>query len=69
VQYPTLAAGALRHTDHRFEWTRAQFGEWSAEVAEQYGYTVTMRPVGDEDPAVGAPTQLAVFTRTEEASA
>jgi 3' terminal RNA ribose 2'-O-methyltransferase Hen1 len=69
VRYPTLAAGALRHADHRFEWTRGQFAEWAAEVAGRYGYAVTMRPVGEEDPDVGAPTQLAVFTRTEEASA
>lgn len=75
VRYPSLAAGALRHADHRFEWTRAQFAEWTAEVAGQYGYGVVVRPVGDEDPDVGAPTQLAVFTRnavftrTEEVSA
>ena len=69
VRYPSLAAGSLRHTDHRFEWDRAQFGGWAREVAEAYGYTVELRPVGDEDPEVGAPTQLAVFTRSAEVPA
>jgi 3' terminal RNA ribose 2'-O-methyltransferase Hen1 len=52
-----------RHPDHRFEWTRAQFGEWTARVAGAYGYRVRHIPVGDEDPEVGAPTQMGVFVR------
>ncbi len=62
VRYPGLAAGRMRHHDHRFEWTRAEFTDWATEVAAQYGYTVQFSPVGDEDPEVGAPTQLATFT-------
>jgi len=64
VRYAGLAAGALRHTDHRFEWSRAEFADWAARVGTTYGYTVSISGVGDEDPEVGAPTQLAVFTRT-----
>jgi 3' terminal RNA ribose 2'-O-methyltransferase Hen1 len=52
-----------RHPDHRFEWTRAEFAAWSAEVAAAYGYRVTHRPVGDDDPEAGPPTQMAVFTK------
>ena len=29
----------MRHPDHRFEWTRAEFGAWAARVGETYGYT------------------------------
>jgi SAM-dependent methyltransferase len=58
ARYEGLAPGELRHSDHRFEWTRAQFSEWAAGVAERHGYTVAVDGVGD-----GAPTQLAIFTR------
>ncbi|TKV56971.1 3' terminal RNA ribose 2'-O-methyltransferase Hen1 [Nakamurella flava] len=63
VHYPALVAGGRRHPDHRFEWTRAEFTAWSDRVAAVHGYTVTRRPVGPVDELVGAPTQLAVFTR------
>ena len=33
VRFETLPPGALRHRDHRFEWTRAQFQDWAAAVA------------------------------------
>ncbi|WP_214107516.1 3' terminal RNA ribose 2'-O-methyltransferase Hen1 [Acrocarpospora catenulata] len=59
-RYPFLAG--LRHPDHRFEWTRAEFRAWAAAVAEKYGYRVAFRPVGEEDPDLGPPTQMAIFT-------
>ena len=58
-----LAAGARRHRDHRFEWTRAQFRGWAGPVAERNGYRVRYLPVGGDDPEVGPPTQLAVFDK------
>jgi 3' terminal RNA ribose 2'-O-methyltransferase Hen1 len=61
VRYEGLAG--LRHPDHRFEWTRAQFREWAGEVCDRYGYAVRYEPVGDDDPEVGPPTQMGVFTR------
>ncbi|WP_327007293.1 3' terminal RNA ribose 2'-O-methyltransferase Hen1 [Dactylosporangium sp. NBC_01737] len=62
VRYPGLLEhGRLRHHDHRFEWDRAQFGAWCDEVAARYGYTVTRHGIGEEDPSVGASTQMAVF--------
>lgn len=64
VRYAGLAPGALRHRDHRFEWTRAQFAAWCGQVGDRYGYQVRILPVGDDDPEVGPPTQLAVLTRT-----
>lgn len=60
-----MADGALRHRDHRFEWTRAEFGHWCEEVAGRYHYRVERRPIGPEDPDLGPPTQMAVLTRIE----
>jgi len=61
VKFENLAAGRLRHKDHRFEWTREQFQAWAKGVAERFGYEVRFLPVGPEDPAMGSPTQMAVF--------
>ncbi|GAA0243029.1 3' terminal RNA ribose 2'-O-methyltransferase Hen1 [Cryptosporangium japonicum] len=65
VRYAGLRAGAFRHPDHRFEWTRAEFAAWAGAVAGEHGYTVRHAPVGDDDPELGPPTQLAVFRREE----
>ncbi|SDD05572.1 3' terminal RNA ribose 2'-O-methyltransferase Hen1 [Nocardioides lianchengensis] len=53
----------MRHPDHRFEWTRAELADWAGGVAERNGYDVELRGIGDPDPELGAPTQLAVFRR------
>jgi 3' terminal RNA ribose 2'-O-methyltransferase Hen1 len=63
VKFESLPRGRFRHADHRFEWTRAQLREWAEGVCARHGYEVRIEPVGAEDPALGAPTQLAVFTR------
>jgi 3' terminal RNA ribose 2'-O-methyltransferase Hen1 len=63
VLFPSLPAGKFRHTDHRFEWTRAEFEAWCAGVAEAYGYTVRTEPLGDVDDTHGGPSQMGVFTR------
>jgi 3' terminal RNA ribose 2'-O-methyltransferase Hen1 len=63
VRFETLPVGKHRHSDHRFEWTRAQFTEWAFGVAARYGYRVAFRGVGDDDPDVGTPTQLAWFSK------
>jgi 3' terminal RNA ribose 2'-O-methyltransferase Hen1 len=61
--WESLPAGEFRHKDHRFEWTRDEFQTWASGVAERHGYGVRFEPVGPEDPRVGAPTQMGVFTR------
>jgi len=61
--FPNLAAGAFRHPDHRFEWTRAQFEAWAEKVGSTYGYRPAFSGIGRPDVALGAPTQMAVFTR------
>jgi 3' terminal RNA ribose 2'-O-methyltransferase Hen1 len=63
VRFEDLPAGRFRHRDHRFEWTRADFAAWTARVSDRFGYSVRHLPVGPEDAEVGAPTQMAVFSR------
>jgi 3' terminal RNA ribose 2'-O-methyltransferase Hen1 len=63
-----LAPGALRHRDHRFEWTRRQFADWSEAVAARHDYQVELSGIGPEGTGqdgagVGCPSQLAVFRR------
>jgi 3' terminal RNA ribose 2'-O-methyltransferase Hen1 len=61
VRWESLPAGHVRHGDHRFEWTRAEFRAWASAVAERHGYDVEFVPVGPDDPEVGPPTQMAIF--------
>ena len=65
VKFEALPAGKFRHRDHRFEWTREEFRAWSTRAAERFGYTVRFLPIGPEDPVLGAPTQMGVFSRIE----
>lgn len=62
VVWESLPAGEMRHSDHRFEWSRAEFEEWAGDVAKRFGYLVRFLPVGPEEPEVGAPSQMAVFS-------
>jgi 3' terminal RNA ribose 2'-O-methyltransferase Hen1 len=63
VRFANLPAGKFRHPDHRFEWSRAEFHAWCEAVAQRNGYAVRYAPIGDDDPEVGPPTQMAIFTR------
>lgn len=63
VRFPSLSAGSFRHSDHRFEWSRAQFQQWAERVAAEHGYSVAITPIGPLDDDVGAPSQMAVFSR------
>ncbi|MGC4932365.1 3' terminal RNA ribose 2'-O-methyltransferase Hen1 [Gordonia sp. DT30] len=60
-----LAADEFRHPDHRFEFTRAEFGAWCDDVCATYGYTASILEIGDRADGLGAPTQTAVFTRVD----
>jgi 3' terminal RNA ribose 2'-O-methyltransferase Hen1 len=62
VKFPNMEAGQMRHSDHRFEWTRSEFAAWGNQVAEHYAYSVTYKPVGEEDQETGALSQMAIFT-------
>ncbi|MCJ0902511.1 3' terminal RNA ribose 2'-O-methyltransferase Hen1 [Rhodococcus sp. ARC_M6] len=61
--YPALGEGKFRHPDHRFEFSRAQFEEWAADIATDHGYSVHFSFVGSVDPDLGGPTQMAIFTK------
>lgn len=62
ARFRTIPSGAMRHADHRFEWTRAQFRDWCSGGME-YGYAVRFAGIGPIDPDVGAPTQMAILDR------
>ncbi len=57
-----MEPGAVRHPDHRFEWTRAEFRAWAERVAGEYGYSVRIDPLGPIDETHGAPSQMAIFS-------
>lgn len=61
--FENLPAGAFRHPDHRFEWSRAEFAAWLARIAERYGYAASVSGIGTDHPDHGPPTQMVVFTR------
>ena len=65
AHYEHIAAGKLRHGDHRFEWTREEFRKWADKAAEKYGYAVEFSEIGDSDEKLGAATQMGVFSLCE----
>lgn len=62
VLFPTLPQDRMRHNDHRFEWTRAEFAAWANQTAARFGYKVSIEPLGPIDETHGAPSQMAVFS-------
>ncbi|WP_337177329.1 3' terminal RNA ribose 2'-O-methyltransferase Hen1 [Paludisphaera sp.] len=63
VTWENVGPDRLRHSDHRFEWTRAEFLAWAEAVASRFGYSARFLAVGPEDPTLGPPTQMGVFAR------
>lgn len=61
VLYENLEAETMRHSDHRFEWTRKEFKDWASAVAQRNNYSVQILPIGEEDKNHGAPSQMAIF--------
>jgi 3' terminal RNA ribose 2'-O-methyltransferase Hen1 len=59
--FENLKPGAMRHGDHRFEWTRAEFQQWANRIAVKHGYRVTFEGLGEEDAECGSPSQMAIF--------
>ncbi|XP_070765637.1 small RNA 2'-O-methyltransferase [Enoplosus armatus] len=57
----------FRHSDHKFEWTRAEFKSWALKVCLEYGYEVEFTGVGQAPPGqqdrVGFCSQIGVFHR------
>jgi 3' terminal RNA ribose 2'-O-methyltransferase Hen1 len=63
VLFESMTPGALRHPDHRFEWTRGELGDWIAAIETTYGYSAARSEIGQAHAELGAPTQMAVFSR------
>jgi 3' terminal RNA ribose 2'-O-methyltransferase Hen1 len=63
VKFENLEEGKMRHADHRFEWTRKEFEAWASGIAARHSYDVIFKPIGEENPEVGALSQMAVFSR------
>lgn len=61
--YEGMEAEAMRHIDHRFEWSRSEFEEWGRRVCAENGYSAKFSPIGPVDPTHGAPSQMGVFAR------
>ena len=63
ANYAHMEENALRHGDHRFEWTRSEFEAWTQHICETFGYTCEISGIGQEDETRGYPTQMGVFTK------
>lgn len=57
-----LGPGERRDPDHQFEWSRDRFRRWSHGVARRHGYRVRFQDIGELDPDLGGPTQMAIFS-------
>jgi 3' terminal RNA ribose 2'-O-methyltransferase Hen1 len=64
VVWENLEDDRMRHSDHRFEWTREEFQKWAKQIAEEYDYEVRFLYIGTEVENVGCPTQMGVFIQT-----
>ncbi|MDP7546560.1 MAG: methyltransferase domain-containing protein [Alphaproteobacteria bacterium] len=54
-----------RHPGHAFEWSRAKFQTWAQGVATRNGYQATFAGLGPAHPALGSPSQMGLFSRTD----
>ncbi|KAG0429496.1 hypothetical protein HPB47_023588 [Ixodes persulcatus] len=66
VVFPELRG--MRHWDHKFEWSRAEFQSWCSGILDAYpGYSVEYTGVGDapsgEFPGIGHCSQIAIFRK------
>ncbi len=64
VTWENVGPDRLRHSDHRFEWTRNEFQTWGMSISQKYQYQVRFLPVGPEDENLGSPTQMGIFERS-----
>jgi 3' terminal RNA ribose 2'-O-methyltransferase Hen1 len=62
VVWESLDKDKLRHSDHRFEWTRGEFQTWCMNMAEKYHYEVQFHSIGSQQDNIGSPTQMGVFS-------
>jgi len=62
----TRRRNGRRHSDHRFEWSRQEFAEWSNRIGFIHAYKVSIGSIGTVHPTWGPPTQVAVFDRVDK---
>lgn len=62
VLFENMKPGSMRHSDHRFEWTRNEFETWAKAIGDRYDYRVEFLSVGQEVENIGAPSQMGIFT-------
>ena len=58
MRFENFPEGKMRHSDHRFEWSRKEFEHWGNKIANRYGYAAVFKPVGEIDEEVGALSQM-----------
>jgi hypothetical protein len=61
--------GAFRHSDHKFEWNRAEFGKWVADLREKYGYETEIGGIGkvcENTEDVGFASHSVLFRRIKK---
>lgn len=66
-----LEEGKFRHYDHKFEWSRKEFENWTNKITSVYPYHVEISGVGvapNGEESVGYCSQLALFTRSKDYS-
>ena len=63
AKFEGMKPGEMRHADHRFEWSRAEFAAWAERVAAEFAYAVRIEALGEADAELGPPSQMAVFER------
>lgn len=63
--YENMGERALRHDDHRFEWTRQQFEDWAKKICSRHNYSVEFFTVGEVHEELGPPSQMGVFRRAD----
>ena len=66
ANYEHMKENSLRHSDHRFEWSREEFRNWADHVCEKFNYSCEIKGIGGNDMNLGSPTQMGVFTRNEQ---
>jgi len=64
-----LPTGKFRHYDHKFEWTRAEFQDWSHNICQRFpDYCVQFQGIGkppEGKEELGSVSQLALFLRKD----
>ncbi|CAF3332787.1 unnamed protein product [Rotaria socialis] len=68
VLFPQMICGQFRHADHKFEFTRDEFKNWSQKIVHTYDYRVEFNGVGEaplneQHRNIGTCTQIAIFYR------